>query len=100
MTRNQKEVANNYPEIAEALRRPAARRTSSWTARSSPSTAPRPASSCCSPAFTSPRPTPSLIQRVPVFYYIFDVLYAGGRDVRPLPLRERKDILREAADVR
>ena len=30
---------------------------------------------------------------MPVFYYIFDVLYAGGRDVRPLPLRERKSVL-------
>jgi ATP-dependent DNA ligase len=25
-----------------------------------------------------------------VFYYVFDVLYADGRDTRPLPLRERK----------
>jgi DNA ligase D-like protein (predicted ligase) len=34
-----------------------------------------------------------LLRRVPVFYYIFDVLYADGRDVRPLPLRERKSVL-------
>jgi len=30
-----------------------------------------------------------------VSYYIFDVLWADGRDVRPLPLRERKQILRD-----
>jgi bifunctional non-homologous end joining protein LigD len=31
---------------------------------------------------------------LPVWFYIFDVLWADGRDVRPLPLRERKQILR------
>jgi DNA ligase D-like protein (predicted ligase) len=29
-----------------------------------------------------------------VFFYLFDVLWADGRDVRPLPLLERKEILR------
>src|SRR4051812_43605168 len=28
-----------------------------------------------------------------LFYYVFDVLFAGGRDVRPLPLEERRPIL-------
>ena len=32
---------------------------------------------------------------MPVWFYIFDVLWADGRDVRPLPLRERKQILRD-----
>jgi bifunctional non-homologous end joining protein LigD len=40
------------------------------------------------------QPGPDLLARVPVCYYIFDVLWARGRDVRPLPLRERKQILR------
>jgi bifunctional non-homologous end joining protein LigD len=31
---------------------------------------------------------------VRVYYYVFDVLIAGGEDVRPLPLLERKRILR------
>ena len=31
---------------------------------------------------------------VPVYLYVFDVLWADGRDVRPLPLRERKQRLR------
>jgi len=34
--------------------------------------------------------------RVPVFFYVFDVLWLDGRDVRPLPLRERKRLLRDA----
>jgi bifunctional non-homologous end joining protein LigD len=32
---------------------------------------------------------------VPVFYYVFDVLWLDGLDVRPLPLRTRKRLLRD-----
>ena len=35
-------------------------------------------------------------RRVPVFLYVFDVLWLEGRDVRSLPLRERKRLLRDA----
>jgi bifunctional non-homologous end joining protein LigD len=35
-------------------------------------------------------------ERVPVFLYVFDVMHAGGRDTRTLPLRERKRLLRSA----
>jgi DNA ligase D-like protein (predicted ligase) len=40
------------------------------------------------------RPSAGLLAEVPAYYYVFDVLWAGGRDVRPLPLLERKKILR------
>jgi bifunctional non-homologous end joining protein LigD len=33
---------------------------------------------------------------VPVFFYIFDVLWLDGQDVRDLPLRVRKQLLRDA----
>jgi bifunctional non-homologous end joining protein LigD len=39
------------------------------------------------------RPGDTLLRTVPVYYYVFDVLYAGGRDVRSLPLLDRKDLL-------
>jgi bifunctional non-homologous end joining protein LigD len=39
-------------------------------------------------------PGERLIKSVPVRYYLFDVLRADGRDVRALPLRERKQVLR------
>ncbi len=92
MTRNQKEVANNYPEIAAALRDQGQEdfivdgeivafhgaETSFELLQS---------------RIHVVHPDANLIKRVPVFYYIFDVLNAGDRDVRPLPLRERKDIL-------
>jgi DNA ligase D-like protein (predicted ligase) len=35
-------------------------------------------------------------QYVPVFYYVFDILWLEGRDVRKLPLRTRKRLLRDA----
>jgi bifunctional non-homologous end joining protein LigD len=38
-------------------------------------------------------PSDALIKRFPVFYYAFDVLYAGDRDLRPLPELERKRLL-------
>ncbi len=92
MTRNQKEVAHNYPEIARALRDQGhddfivdgeivafqGAETSFELLQS---------------RIHVTRPDAALLRRVPVFYYIFDVLYAGDRDVRELPLRERKDVL-------
>jgi bifunctional non-homologous end joining protein LigD len=39
-------------------------------------------------------PLPELVRRVPVFYYLFDVVYADGEDLRRLPLLERKRVLR------
>jgi bifunctional non-homologous end joining protein LigD len=35
------------------------------------------------------------IESVPVFFYVFDVLWVDGQDVRPLPLRTRKRLLRD-----
>jgi bifunctional non-homologous end joining protein LigD len=40
-------------------------------------------------------PSGALIKQFPVFYYVFDVLYAGDRDLRPLPELERKRVLGE-----
>jgi bifunctional non-homologous end joining protein LigD len=39
-------------------------------------------------------PGPELLAEVPVYFYIFDVLWADGRDTRPRPLLKRKDVLR------
>jgi bifunctional non-homologous end joining protein LigD len=38
-------------------------------------------------------PGEQLLRDYPVYYYVFDVLYADGRDTRPLPLTERKKVL-------
>jgi bifunctional non-homologous end joining protein LigD len=39
-------------------------------------------------------PGADLRAAVPVYFYLFDVLWADGRDVRELPLRQRKQVLR------
>ena len=94
MTRNQKEDTSTYPEITEAL---AAQRAGDFIidgeivafdgsqtrfARLQQRLGVR-------------QPGPDLLAGVPVCYYVFDVLWADGRDMRPLPLRERKQILRD-----
>jgi len=94
MTRNQKEDTSTYPEITEAL---AAQRHGDFIidgeivafdggqtrfARLQQRLGVR-------------HPGPDLLAGVPVCYYIFDLLWADGRDVRPRPLRERKQILRD-----
>ena len=93
MTRNQKEDTGTYPEIAGAL---AAQKDDNFIVDGE------------IVAFEDGQtrfarlqqrlgvrhPDPSLLSEVPVYYYIFDVLWAGDRDVRSLPLRERKRLLR------
>ena len=44
------------------------------------------------------RPSADLLRTVPVQYYIFDVLWADGTDLRPQPLRERKQRLAQLLD--
>jgi bifunctional non-homologous end joining protein LigD len=45
-------------------------------------------------------PSDDLLRRFPVDYYVFDVLYADGRDVRPLPLLQRKELLARSVGFR
>jgi len=41
-------------------------------------------------------PPEEIRRKIPVWYYIFDLLYLNGRDVRQLPLCERKTLLQKA----
>ena len=93
MTRNQKDDSSTYPEITQAL---AAQKAGDFIIDGE------------IVAFDGSQtrfarlqqrlgvrhPGPDLLAEVPVWFYIFDVLWADGRDLRPLPLRERKRILR------
>jgi DNA ligase D-like protein (predicted ligase) len=45
-------------------------------------------------------PSQRLLDDFPVYYYVFDVLYADGRDTRELPLTERKRLLAGLVDFR
>ncbi len=40
-------------------------------------------------------PSDQLLSDYPVVYYVFDVMFADGRDTRPLPQLERKRVLKE-----
>src|ERR1700753_1005997 len=97
MTRNQKEVSNNYPEIAAALLSQGSRDCivdGEIVAFQGSATS----FELLQSRIHVTSPGPQLLRKVPVFYYIFDVLYAGDQDVRPRPLRERKDVLRSVLD--
>jgi DNA ligase D-like protein (predicted ligase) len=44
------------------------------------------------------RPSADLLRRVPVWLYLFDLLYLDRYDTRQVPLRYRKELLRHAFD--
>jgi bifunctional non-homologous end joining protein LigD len=95
MSRNQRDIASTFPDIAAAL---AAQLTSPGQIMDGEIVA----FSGSATRFAQlqqrmgvAHPSASLISTVPVFYYIFDVMYAHGLDVRPLPQLERKQILLE-----
>jgi bifunctional non-homologous end joining protein LigD len=99
MTRNQKEVANNYPEIAGALREQAVGDfivDGEIVAFEGSETR----FELLQQRIHVTHPDARLLRKVPVFYYIFDVLYADDQDVRPQPLRERKDVLHRVLSFR
>jgi bifunctional non-homologous end joining protein LigD len=94
LSRNRLDVTSTYPEVARALRAAAA-------------------GSCvldgevvafdgAATSFSRLQrrlgvrdPSGQLVSSVPVYYYIFDILLAGGDDVRDFPLRARKRLLRQ-----
>ena len=92
MTRNQKEVSNNYPEIAAALR-DQGRQDFIIDGEIVAFQGSETSFELLQSRIHVTSPGPQLLRKVPVFYYIFDVLYAGDQDVRPRSLRERKDVL-------
>lgn len=93
LTRNDRDVTTTFPEVADALQ---AQRADDF-AVDGEVVAFRDGQT--SFAMLQQRlgvahPAAGLITQFPVFYYIFDVLFADGRDTRGLPQRERKETLR------
>jgi DNA ligase D-like protein (predicted ligase) len=92
MTRNQQQVTSTYPEIAEALRTQAAADfivDGEVVAFDGDETS----FSRLQQRLGVRAPSPALLARVPVYIYLFDVLWADGRDVRSEPLLKRKAVL-------
>ena len=94
MTRNQKQVSGTYPELADAL---AAQDHGDFivdgevVAFDGEETS----FSLLQQRLGQHSPGAELVRRVPVFFYLFDVLWADGQDVRARPLLERKEVLRD-----
>lgn len=99
LTRNRQQVNGTYPELAEAL---TAQRTGDFLVDGEVvAFAGRATSFARLQRRLGVRdPGPGLLREVPVYYYLFDVLRANGTDTRPLPLRERKRILRRLLTYR
>jgi bifunctional non-homologous end joining protein LigD len=49
--------------------------------------------------FSVRSPSAELMRKVPVVYYIFDILYCDGYDLRQVPLIERKKLLKRILDT-
>jgi bifunctional non-homologous end joining protein LigD len=86
LSRNDLSLNGRYPEVAEALDTQRAKRF---------------AIDGEVVAFDGSETSFSKLSRrgqhyVPIFYYVFDVLWLDGEDVRGRPLRERKRLLRDA----
>jgi bifunctional non-homologous end joining protein LigD len=97
LTRNDRDVTATFPEVADALR---AQRADDFVVdgevvafRDGQTSF-----SMLQQRLGVAHPAPKLIGDFPVFYYIFDVLFAGGHDTRGLPQRERKERLRALLD--
>jgi bifunctional non-homologous end joining protein LigD len=94
MTRNQHDISSTFPEVADAL---AAQRLGDDFVVDGEIVAfdrDQTKFERLQRRLGVIKPGADLLAQVPAYYYLFDVLYAGGRDVRPLPLTERKPILR------
>jgi len=93
MTRNQKSANAAYPELAEAL---AAQEASDFIVDGEVVSFDRDRTSfpLLQQRIHVGHPSAELRNRIPVYYYLFDIVYSGGEDVRSRPLRERKELLR------
>ena len=94
MTRNKQQVNSTYPELAEAL---AAQDCADFIVDGEVVAFEGSQTSFekLQQRLGVRNPGADLLAAVPVYFYLFDVLWASGRDVRELPLRERKQALRK-----
>ncbi|MGH3122857.1 MAG: non-homologous end-joining DNA ligase [Streptosporangiaceae bacterium] len=97
MTRNRKMVSSTYPELVEAL---GAQQPGDFVVDGEvvAFTGGQTRFAQLQQRMQQARPSADLIRSVPVQYYLFDVLWADGTDLRPQPLRERKQRLHQLLD--
>jgi len=93
VTRNQKSANASYPELVEALEGQAA---TGFVVDGEVVSFDRDETSfsLLQQRIHVGHPSPELRARIPVYYYVFDIMFSGGADVRERPLLERKELLR------
>ncbi|HEY7919897.1 MAG TPA: non-homologous end-joining DNA ligase [Streptosporangiaceae bacterium] len=97
MTRNRKMVSSTYPELVEAL---GAQQSGDFVVDGEVVAFENGQTRFAQlqQRMQQGRPSADLIRSVPVQYYLFDVLWADGTDLRPQPQRERKERLHQLLD--
>jgi bifunctional non-homologous end joining protein LigD len=95
MTRNRKDRTSHYPDLERAAR---AAIDADLIADGEivAFDGPRTSFSRLQGRMQNARPSAALVAQQPVIYYLFDLLWSDGRDLRSLRLTERKDRLRDA----
>jgi bifunctional non-homologous end joining protein LigD len=94
MSRNRHDIGSKYPELAEALAAQFRRGGHVVDGEIVAFVGDQTSFERLQQRIGVAHPAASLIRAVPVIYHVFDVLYAEGRDVRPRPQVERKELLR------
>lgn len=94
MSRNRRQITSTFPEIAEAI---AAQSPQAFVVDGEivAFAGSQTSFGRLQRRLGVSRPGQPLMYEVPVFYYVFDLLHAAGQDERPLPLRERKQVLHQ-----
>ena len=94
-SRNQKRLDERYPEITEAFQR---QERNSFIADGEIVTFKDGVTSFAKlqQRMQVERPSAELMRKVPVWIYLFDLLYLDRYDTRQVPLRYRKDVLQNA----
>jgi len=95
MTRNEKDRTSHYPDLHEAI---AVQETPDLVADGEivAFDGERTSFSKLQERMQNSRPSTEAVRRQPVFYYLFDLMWFDGYDLTALPLRARKEILRNA----
>jgi DNA ligase D-like protein (predicted ligase) len=99
LSRNRQRLNERYPEISAAIR---SQRTDRFIADGEIVTFEAGTTSFAKlqRRMQVSRPSTELLRKVPVCYFLFDLIYVDGYDIRRVPLRYRKELLRGALDFR
>jgi bifunctional non-homologous end joining protein LigD len=93
LTRNQKDRTAHYPDLVRALATPGRPRDVIADGEIVAFQGDRTSFSRLQDRMQNAAPSQELIAQVPVFYYLFDLIWAEGLDLSTVPLRARKSLL-------